>query len=592
MREYTVPAARQIPTDAHLAQAVWRHAEATPRRVTFSRRDGNRWVDVTARQFADQVEQVAAGLVRSGIGSGDRVGLMSRTRYEWTVLDYAIWSAGAVSVPIYETSAADQISWILGDSSAVAVLVETSEHLATISELRNDLPALTHVWTIEKDALDEIGRSADQESRNIAEQRRSALRSDTLATLIYTSGTTGRPKGCELTHGNMLAEIYGAAPGFPTLLTDAATLLFLPLAHVLARAVQCIGVELAIRLGHSSDITDLLADFAGFKPTFILAVPRVLEKVHTGAGQRARAAGRGAIFDRAEKVAVQTSERHHPGLLLRLQHAVFDKLVYRKLRAALGGHCVAACSGGAPLGPYLGHFFRGIGLTVYEGYGLTESTAVSTVNSERSLRVGTVGRPISGLSVRIANDGEILLRGPSIFAGYRGDPDGDSGPDPEGWFATGDLGELDDDGYLTVTGRKKEMIVTAGGKNVVPSTLEDTVRRHPLVSQCMVVGDRRPFIAALITVDVNVLPGWLAERGRSRDTPLAELTGDETFLADLQHAVDDANRAVSKAESIRKIRVLIDDFTEVGGELTPTMKVKRSVVAQRRSEDIDALYRR
>jgi long-chain acyl-CoA synthetase len=594
VREFTVPATITVPEHATASDAVFDNARNTPELVSFSRRVDGGWQDVTARQFAAEVRGAARGLIQAGVQPGDRVGLMGKTRYEWTLLDYAIWSAGAVGVPIYETSSAEQVQWILGDSGAVAAVVETAEHEAVVDSIRPDVPALRKVWRIDADAvgtLTGLGRDlADEE----VDRRRAAVTADDLATIIYTSGTTGRPKGCELTHRNLLFDVLTSADGLRTMFNDAgSTLLFLPLAHVFGRLVQCGAVVHGTRLGHTADVKNLLADLAAFRPTFVLSVPRVFEKVYNASKQKAHADGHGRIFDAAERVAVAYSEALERGRVparLRVQHTVFDRLVYGKLRAALGGQCRAAISGGAPLGARLGHFFRGVGITIYEGYGLTETSAGACVNLENALKVGTVGRPIPGVSVRIGDDGEILLRGDNIFRGYWHNDSATAEALIDGWFHSGDIGEIDTDGFLAITGRKKELIVTAGGKNVAPAVLEDRLRAHPLISQCMVVGDQQPFIGCLVTIDPDALPIWKQEHGKPPEATVADLREDPDLRADVQTAVDEANSAVSKAEAIKKFRILPQDFTEEGGELTPTLKLKRSVVIKEYADEVAAIY--
>jgi long-chain acyl-CoA synthetase len=526
---------------------------------------------------------------------GDRVGLMSKTRYEWTLVDYAIWAAGAVTVPIYETSSAEQVQWILGDSGAVAAVVETAAHAATAGSLHAQLPDLGTVWQLDSGAIDTLrAAGADVADRDI-EDRRAATGPDHAATIIYTSGTTGRPKGCELTHRNLLFDIGNAMPGLSGLFNpDASTLLFLPLAHVFARLIQCGAVATRTRLGHTADVKNLLDDLAVFQPTFVLSVPRVFEKVYNGARQKAHAAGKGKIFDQAEHVAIAYSEALDtggPGLALKIKHGVFDRLVYGKLRTVLGGRCTAAVSGGAPLGARLGHFFRGIGLTIYEGYGLTETSAPSTVNLQNAIKVGTVGRPLPGVSLRIADDGEVMIKGEHVFRQYwHNEAATAEAIDADRWFHSGDIGQLDSDGYLTITGRKKELIVTAGGKNVAPAVLEDRLRAHALVSQCMVVGDGQPFIGCLVTIDPEAFPAWKERAGKPAEAAVADLVDDADLRAEIQEAVDDANQAVSKAEAIKVFRILRRDFTEEGGELTPSLKLKRNVVLKEYADEIAAIY--
>ncbi|GAB2749878.1 AMP-dependent synthetase/ligase [Amycolatopsis magusensis] len=598
MREFSAPAARKVSEEESLADVVWSNAERFGEVISFRRLVDGSWLDVTAREFAAEVLAAAKGLVAAGIEPGDRVGLMSKTRYEWTLLDFAIWAAGAVTVPIYDTSAAEQVHWILSDAQAKAVFVETAEHRATLEEVRSRLDSLEHTWQLEgaTPALDELGELGAGISDDDLHARRRAVKSTDTATIVYTSGTTGRPKGVELTHHNLLSEIQGAIQAFPQLMEQGNSLLvFLPLAHVLARALALTGVTARVTLGHTSDVKNLVADLGTFRPTFVVAVPRVFEKVYNGAKQKAHGDGKGKIFDAAEATAVaysQAKDNGGLGLGLRVKHLVFDKLVYSKLRAALGSRCIAAVSGGAPLGARLAHFFRGIGVPVFEGYGLTESSAASNVNTEAAFRVGTVGKPIAGTSVRIAEDGEVLLSGEVVFAGYWNNPAATVESLKDGWFHTGDLGELDDEGFLKITGRKKEIIVTAGGKNVAPSGLEDSLKAHPVISQAMVVGDQRPYISALITIDEEYFPSWKSQHGKPENATVAELADDADLRAEVQAAVDEANRLVSHAEAIKKFAILPQDFTEAGGEVTPSMKLKRNVVTKNYATDIETLYTR
>ena len=593
MQEYATPELVEL-NDGALPDAVFEHASSSPDDVVFTRKVDGRWAPVTAKEFATEVGALAAGLIAAGVGPGDRVGLMSKTRYEWTLVDYAIWSAGAVTVPIYETSSAEQVQWNLGDSGAVAVVVESPAHQATLDEVRGQLPDLRSSWQIDAGGLEELAASGRDVAAGDLEARRSALTPESLATIIYTSGTTGRPKGCELTHGNLLGTGRSANVVLPELFNpDGSTLLFLPLAHVFARLIQVACVESRARMGHSADIKNLLADFATFQPTFILSVPRVFEKVYNTAKQKAHGDGKGKIFDRAEAVAISYSQALDGGRanpLLKLQHALFDKLVYSKLRAAMGGKVAWAVSGGAPLGARLGHFYRGIGITILEGYGLTETSASGSLNTPAHIRIGTVGRPAPGVSIRIAEDGEILMAGKHIYGGYWHNEKATSETVIDGWFHSGDIGELDADGFLKITGRKKELIVTAGGKNVAPAVLEDRLRAHPLVSQCMVVGDQKPYIACLVTIDPEAIGGWLKTKGKPEGTPVSELVDDADLRAEIQAAVDEANKAVSKAEAIRKFSILPEDWTEEGGQMTPSLKLKRSVVMKQYADDVERLY--
>jgi len=598
VREYSIPAVAEIPAKANLADLVRRRAAEQPQAVIMRRKNGAAtWEDVTTSQFRDEVYAVAGGLIAAGIEAGDRVALMSHTRYEWTLIDYALWTAGAIPVPIYDTSSADQAEWILLDSGAKAVFVENEEFEALVAASRDRLPALEHVWRFEPALKDLVAGGADITPEAVAERAASAAAAD-LATIIYTSGTTGRPKGCQLSHENLLADARNAFMGplsaFHSV-PDSSTLLFLPLAHTFARIIEVATLESGIVLGHCSDMNDLLPDLASFQPTFILAVPRVFEKVYNSAEQKAGSDGKGGIFARAARVAIGYSEQldtaSGPGLVLKAQHALFDRLVYGKLRAALGGRTRSAISGGAALSPRLGHFFRGVGVTVLEGYGLTETSPAVAVNMPSRQKIGTVGRPLPGVSVRIADDGEILIKGKVVFPGYWGNEQATTETfTDDGWYRTGDLGNLDDEGFLTITGRKKEIIVTAGGKNVAPAVLEDRLRGNPLISQCMVVGEGRPFIGVLITLDAEALAAWLTRNGKPADTPFKELRTDPDLLSELQAAVDDANKAVSRAESIRKFRLLEGDFTQEGGHLSAKLSLKRTVVTKEFAADIEALY--
>jgi long-chain acyl-CoA synthetase len=594
VREYSAPLNVEIPATGNLTNDVVANAADAPDAVAFSRRTADGWAEVTAAEFLREVRGVAKGLVAAGIGVGDRVGLISKTRYEWTLVDYAIWFAGAVTVPIYETSSAEQIEWILGDSGAVAVVAESRLHTARIAERRASLTELNHVWSLEDNAVEVLRRLGEDISDDELEGRRTTATPLDLATIIYTSGTTGRPKGCELTHGNFMVELGVAVPELHELFEadDASTLLFLPLAHVFARIVQIGAIKARVRLGHSSDVKRLLPDLGEFQPTFLLAVPRVFEKVFNTASQRATAEGRGGIFDRAAETAIAYSRALDRGKVpvpLRARHSLFSRLVYGRLRAALGGRCRYAVSGGAPLGDRLGHFYRGIGLTVLEGYGLTETTAAVTVNRPDALKVGTVGQPLPGTEVRVAEDGELLFRGGQVFAGYWHNEESTGEVlERDGWFHTGDVGEIDEEGFVRITGRMKEILVTAGGKNVAPSVLEDRVRAHFLVDQCLVVGDGRPFIAALVTIDREAWPQWAAAHDKSAD--IAAHVEDAELLAEIQHAVDEANAAVSRAESIRKFVVLPVAWAEETGQLTPSLKLKRNVVVREHKDDIAALF--
>ncbi|VEG40587.1 AMP-forming long-chain acyl-CoA synthetase [Mycolicibacterium flavescens] len=598
MREFSVPASFTVEEHDNVVTAVFDHERDDPDHVIFQRLVDGSWTDVTCRQAADQIRSAALGLIAKGVQPGDRVALLSATRYEWPILDFAILATGALTVPIYETSSPEQVKFVLSDSESVLLIVETDAHADRIEHLKDELPGLREVLRIESagtSALDELAEAGMSVDAKQLDARVAGLAAADPATLIYTSGTTGQPKGCQLTHSNLVYEIRGSKECFPTLLAKGERMLvFLPLAHVLARAITLAALANKVTLGFTSDIKNLVATFAVFKPTVVVSVPRVFEKVYNTAEQNAHNDGKGRIFEMAVNTAIEWSkslDTGKAGLLLRARHAVFDRLVYGKLRAALGGDCRAAISGGAPLGARLGHFYRGVGLTIYEGYGLTETSAAITVNRIDNVKVGSVGTPLPGNSMRINDDDELLVRGGVVFNGYwKNEEETKAVFSSDGWFHTGDLGAIDDDGFLTIIGRKKEIIVTAGGKNVAPAILEDRLRAHPLISQAMAVGDAKPFVGALITIDPEAIEGWKERNSKNADASVGDLATDPDLVAEIDLAVKDANQAVSKAEGIRKFRILPVDFTEDSGELTPTMKVKRKVVAEKFASDIEALY--
>jgi long-chain acyl-CoA synthetase len=595
MREFTTPGEVEVPDDSNLTDSLWEWERSRPDLALLAYRSGGQFVDVTAGDFADRVRSLAGGLIGLGVTPGDRVALMSKTRIEWTYLDYAIWAAGAATVPIYETSSVEQIEWIIGDSEAVVAIFENDDLRADYESVAGRLPGVRHVFVIDGGGLDEIAAAGEAVDADQVDQRARSVTTKDLATLVYTSGTTGRPKGCALSHGNLSWTNTQVSAGLEGLFSvGESTLLFLPLAHIFGRVIQTAAVSEGAKLGFSTGIDHLRDELQMFQPTFLLSVPRVFEKVYNNAAIKAVEEGKGRIFDKAAEVAVAhsrgTRTGQSPGIPTKLLHALFDKIVYGKLRAAVGGRVRYAVSGGAALGDRLGYFFDGVGITILEGYGLTETAAGGTLNTPDQLRIGSVGRPIPGCSARIGEDGEILLRGGQIFQGYWKNEDATREViDDDGWFHTGDIGEIDDDGFVFITGRKKEIIVTAAGKNVAPNVLEDRLRRDPLVSQAMVVGDDRPFIAALITIDEEEFPRW-AEKNGKEGRKVADLVDDPDLRQAVQGVVDEANQAVSRAESIREFRILPDDFTIDGGELTPTLKVKRNVVAEKYGEQIESIY--
>ena len=595
MDESTTPLLVETPAEMSIPDLLIDWAKKEPQRPLLeTTTDGSVWTPISAQQMHERVSAIAKGLIASGIEPGDRVALMSRTSADWTITDFAIWYAGAVTVPVYETSSADQSAWILSDSAAKAVIVEHADHRKVVEEAQAEAPDVTHVWTMADGGLDTLAEAGKDVSDEDLQARYDALRTSDLATIIYTSGTTGRPKGAELTHGNFVELSRNAlgALGSDILYDGARTLLFMPLAHVFARFVEVLVLAAGAPAGHTADTTTLMRDIAGFKPTFILSVPRVFEKVYNASEQKAAAGGKDKIFRWAAGVAEEYSKAMDGDSIpfgLRMKHKVAHKLVLSKIQTALGGQAKFAISGGAALGPRLAHFFRGVGLTVLEGYGLTETTAPVSVNVPSRTKVGTVGPPLPGVSLKIAEDGEILSKGIANFIGYHNNDEANAESITDGWFHTGDIGELDAEGYLSITGRKKELIVTASGKNVVPSQLEDSLRAHPLISQCVVIGDNKPFVAALITLDTEMLPTWLSNN-ELPEMDVTEAARNPKVLEALQEAVDATNAKVSRAESIRRFEVLTTDFTVENEYLTPSMKVKRHEVLRDYADDVDQLY--
>ncbi|MFJ3083803.1 AMP-dependent synthetase/ligase [Streptomyces halstedii] len=608
MREFTVPPmAAAAPHTGGLADTVFDFAQEDPGRIALGRKgpDG-RWHDVTAAAFRDEVLALAKGLIAHGIRFGDRVALMSRTRYEWTLFDLALWAVGAQSVPVYPTSSAEQVLWMLYDAEVVAVMVEHEDHAMTVGSVIDRLPDLKRLWQLDAGAMGELAEAGARIDDEVVHRHRRAVTPDSVATVIYTSGTTGRPKGCVITHANFMFEadtmvarwhpVFRSRPG-----DEAATLLFLPLAHVFGRMVEIAALRGRVKLGHQPELSAkaLMPDLVSFRPTFVLAVPHIFEKVFDAARRKAEAEGRLGPFDRSVDVAVTYAEAREerafgtgpgPSAGLRMRHQFFDQVVYRKIREAMGGRVRHAMSGGSGMARRLGLFFAGAGVTVYEGYGLTETTAAATANPPGRARYGTVGRPIPGSTVHIARDGEVWVHGAHVFSGYLGDPEATGAVLRDGWLATGDLGALDEDGYLTLTGRKKEILVTSGGKSVSPGGLEERVRAHPLVAQCVVVGNDRPYIAALVTIDREAVEHWLAMRGRAPMRP-AELVRDPDLEREVRRAVVAANTAVSQAESIRTFRILAHPFSEEHGLLTPSLKPKRKAIEAAYATEVDALYR-
>ncbi|BBC31643.1 Long-chain fatty acid--CoA ligase [Streptomyces graminofaciens] len=607
MREFTNPSLASAPPVGGLADVVFEHAQDDPLYIALGRKDEHgEWRDVTCAEFRDEVLALAKGLLSQGIRFGDRVAIMCRTRYEWTLFDYALWTIGAQVVPIYPTSSAEQVFWMLYDAQCTAAMVEHEDHAMTIATVIDRLPQLQRLWQLDVGAVQELYESGAHLDDDVVHRHRKAVTPDSIATIIYTSGTTGRPKGCVISHGSFMFEaetvIERWSPLFKSRRGDeAATLLFLPLAHVFGRMVQVAGIRGKVKFGHQPQLNAavLLPDLAAFQPTFFLAVPYIFEKVFNAARRKAEREGRAGPFEKAVEVAVKYADAMEakawgigpgPSAGLRMQHQFFDKVVYAKIREAMGGRIKYAMSGGSAMDRRLGLFFAGAGVHIFEGYGLTECTAAATANPPERTRYGTVGQAIPGMTVHIADDGEIWLRGPNVFQGYLNNPKATDETLQDGWLATGDLGSLDEDGYLTITGRKKEILVTSGGKSVSPAILEERVRDHPLVAQCIVVGNDRPYIAALVTLDGEAVEHWLQMHDKQKLSP-AELVRDPELETEVRRAVVAANTLVSQAESIRTFRILAHQFTEEHGLLTPSLKLKRKAIEKTYAKEVEALYR-
>ncbi|MEE6390299.1 MULTISPECIES: long-chain fatty acid--CoA ligase [Microbacterium] len=597
MVQFEVPAIVPADPDANVADLLAKRVEATPDRALFSVPQGDGWRDISAADFETAVIALAKGFAAAGIQPGEKVGFLARTTYEWSLVDFALFYAGAVMVPIYETSSPSQIQWILEDSGAIALLVESPEHFARVDEVRGDLPLLREVWQLHLGAIDTLTAQGASVSDDEIQRRRNLAVGSDIATLIYTSGSTGRPKGCVLTHSNFVELSRNSAKALDEVVQTpgSSTLLFITTAHVFARFISILNVHAGVRTGHQPDTRQLLPALGSFKPTFLLAVPRVFEKVYNSAEQKAEAGGKGKIFRAAADVAIEHSRLLEEGKKIpfgtKMKFALFNKLVYSKLREAMGGNVVYAVSGSAPLGARLGHFFHSLGVVILEGYGLTETTAPATVNLASKSKIGTVGPALPGVGVRLADDGEIEVRGINVFKEYWNNPEATAEAFSEGgWFHTGDIGSFDADGFLTITGRKKEIIVTAGGKNVAPAALEDPIRANPIVGQVVVVGDQRPFISALVTLDPEMLPTWLANNGLDEKMTLAEASTNAQVRAEVQRAVDAANERVSRAESIRKFTILDSEWTEASGHLTPKLSIKRNIIMNDFADEISAIY--
>jgi long-chain acyl-CoA synthetase len=594
--QFEVPAIVPADPQANVTDLLVERVKATPQLALFAVPEGDGWRDITAAEFHRQVIALAKGFAAAGLEPGDKVGFIARTTYDWTLVDFALFFAGAVMVPIYETSSPAQIAWNLTDSGAVACIVELPDHSERLDEVRPDLSLVRSVWAMHKGDLDRLIEQGKDVSDDEIERRRNLANGADIATLIYTSGSTGRPKGCVLTHSNFVELTRNSAKALSEVVEKpgASTLLFITTAHIFARFISILNIVGGVKTGHQPDTKHLLPALGSFKPTYLLAVPRVFEKVYNSAEQKAEAGGKGKIFRTAAQTAVDHSKLQQQGkkipLMMKIKFALFDRLVYSKLRTAMGGRVEYAVSGSAPLGPRLGHFFHSLGLTILEGYGLTETTAPATVNLATKSKIGTVGPALPGVGVRLSDDGEVQVRGINVFKEYWRNPEATAESFDGDWFRTGDIGSFDEEGFLTITGRKKEIIVTAAGKNVAPAALEDPIRANPIVGQVVVVGDQKPFISAIVTLDSEMLPTWLGNNGLDKDMSLAEASKNSAVRAEVQRAIDIANKNVSRAESIRKFTILDTEWSESSGHLTPKMSIKRNVILADYAGEIDELY--
>ena len=596
MVQFEVPAIVPADPQANVTDLLVDRVKATPGLALFAVPEGEGWRDITAADFHRQVIALAKGFAAAGVEPGDKVGFIARTTYEWTLVDFALFFAGAVMVPIYETSSPAQVAWNLTDSGAVACIVESAEHSARVEEIRGDLPLIRSVWAMHAGDLDTLVAQGAGVTDAEIERRRNIANGADIATLIYTSGSTGRPKGCVLTHSNFveLTRNSGKALSEVVEVPGASTLLFITTAHIFARFISILNIVGGVKTGHQPDTKNLLPALASFKPTYLLAVPRVFEKVYNSAEQKAEAGGKGKIFRSAAQTAIDHSKLLQDGkkipFFMKIKFALFDRLVYSKLRAAMGGRVEYAVSGSAPLGSRLGHFFHSLGITILEGYGLTETTAPATVNLAKKSKIGTVGPVLPGVGMRLAEDGEIQVRGINVFREYWRNPEATAATFDGDWFKTGDIGTFDEEGFLTITGRKKEIIVTAGGKNVAPAALEDPIRANPIVGQVVVVGDQKPFISALITLDPEMLPTWLGNNGLPADMSLADARRTTPCAPRCSARSTPRTSHVSRAESIRKFVILPDEWTEASGHLTPKMSIKRNVIMDDYAVEVEELY--
>jgi len=595
LKTFTVDAPFTVAPDENCFSALVANAEKRPDIVLFTKPEAHEWVDVTAAEFVAEVREAAKGLIALGAQKGDRIALLSGARYEWPVADFTIMAAGLTTAAIYPSSSLEQVQWIVEDSGAVIALGETHDHGVLFEHVTNS--HLREILLFDDggmDKLKEAGRSVSDEE---LDERIAGISHDDIASLVYTSGTTGRAKGCMITHLNWIFQVRGllAHPAGQVARRGNKVVTYLPLAHVMARSVHLAATLGETTQSHWQDVSTIAAEFQRVKPDLVLGVPRVYEKVRDAARRKASdgSAIGAKIFAEAEKTAIAYSESLDaggPSLVLKLKRAVFDKLVYSKIREALGGKMEYGISGGSALGVPLGHFYRGAGLPVYEGYGLTETSSAAALSFGDDRKIGSVGKPMMGYTAKISDEGEICFAGPGVFTGYWGNEEATKEALIDGYFHTGDLGEIDEKGNISITGRKKDLLVTSGGKNVAPQPLEELLRQDPLISQAVVVGDGKPFIGALIALDEDALTSWKEARGIDPDAPTYKLAKRNDLRMEIQDAVNRTNHAVSKAEAIKKFRILPRDLTEADGELTPSLKVKRPAVLESFAHQMRKLY--
>ncbi len=596
VKEFTNPLKEPIDSDINLFDFLDRRAERNPEgsMVEYKGDDGV-WRSFSAREFRQKVIDIAKGLIGWGVKKGDSVSIVARTCWEWTALDMAIMSVGALTVPVYETNSAAQIKTIFNDSKVVLAIAQDDVQRDKIEAVRDEVPSLRGVFMMEADGLNAIAAFGKQVSDGEFWERKRAAHGDDLATIVYTSGSTGTPKGVELSHGNLAFLCLSAMQYMPRACAwpDRRLLLFLPLSHVFARYMELLSFAGTLTLGLSSNMKTIVKDFESFGPTLLLAVPRVFEKVYNAASQRAGSGLAGKMFMRAARIAREWSRAQQAGEKLawnkRIAHAFYEKVVYKKIRTIFGPNADFAITGGAPMDAELSHFFNGIGMPLLEGYGMTETCGPVCVSLPENNRIGTIGMPMSGVTAGIAEDGELCVRGPLVCQGYHNHPNVTNQQIVDGWLHTGDLGDIADDGFISITGRKKDLIITAGGKNVSPGLLEACVMTSPVVGQCLVIGDKKPFVAALVTLDVTDANAWLTSQGAHPEPDLEALSKNPIVRAEVERAINQANEGVSRAESIRKFEILPDEFTEANGMLTASLKTRRIQIVKRYRELIDTV---